>query len=162
MVKSTFCFKEDGIALAGRLISLHRNVLSGRHRRSGDSASDRTRFLLSLAMRKDWAITNCGIGTVAANAAVCIGYVSVIDAASNGSMSEGLQCRSDITLGSVGVWKSCVCRARGRRRGQTREHETSPKAFRDIRYLVIHNMNMGETPKFHYWVENTWCFGYGI
>ena len=34
-----------------------------------------------------------------------------------------------VTPGSVGVWNSCVCRARGRRRGQTREHETSPNPY---------------------------------
>ena len=34
------------------------------------------------------------------------------------------------------IWKSCVYRARGRRHGRTREHETSPKAHRDIRYKV--------------------------
>ena len=35
----------------------------------------------------------------------------------------------------VVVWKICICPASGRRGGQTREHETSPKAFRDIRYI---------------------------
>ena len=43
-------------------------------------------------------------------------------------------CFQTVPYVSVAIWKSCVCRARGRRRGRTREHKTSPKAHRDIRY----------------------------
>ena len=45
-----------------------------------------------------------------------------------------LLCGTYVPYVSVVVRKSCVYRARGHRRGRTREHETSPKAFRDIRY----------------------------
>ena len=42
---------------------------------------------------------------------------------------------SSLPYVSVGVWKSCVSRTRGRVCGRTREHQTSPKAIRDIRYI---------------------------
>ena len=43
--------------------------------------------------------------------------------------------QNSLPIVSVVVWKSCVYSARGCRRGQAREQETSPKSYRDIRQL---------------------------
>ena len=45
---------------------------------------------------------------------------------------------------SVVVWMICVCPVRSRRRGQTRKRETSPKAFRDIRYKFVNRSCLTE------------------
>ena len=46
------------------------------------------------------------------------------------------ETRGELPYVSVVVWKICVCCARtAAESGQTREHETSPKDFRDIRYF---------------------------